>query len=183
MNPCSLLAEVWHYNDIESMDRVDVNTDDGAEPISELSSYRFLTRPEKGGTLKYMKLKLPSGNETLDLSSLDYVSADNDEDGELSAQTWHYNNLNAGDKADVVDLAHDEGDTGSDLSTCADQYRFLARPEFGGTMKYVQLSGVLSALSCDIDLSSLNWVPDNGQLRGCDKVAQIWNWDGPTSQD
>lgn len=171
MNPCSLLAEVWHYNDIESMDKVDVNTDDGAEPISELSSYRFLARPEKGGTLKYMKLKLPSGNETLDLSSLDYISADNDEDGELSAQTWHYNNLNAGDKADVVDLAHDEGDTGSDLSTCADQYRFLARPEFGGTMKYVQLSGVLSALSCDLDLSSLNWVQDNGQFSGCDKVA------------
>ena len=187
MPPCGLLAEVWHYNELESIDKVDINTDSSAEPLTELSAYRLLARPEEGGTMKYMKLKIPdSSHVPLDLSSLDYISTQTEGEEptvETSAQTWHYNNLQEGDMADVVDMAHDEGDSGADLSSCADQYRFLARPEFGGTMKYVQLSGVLSALSTDIDLSSLNWQANEGQFRGCDKVAQIWNWRQPTQQD
>ena len=125
--------------------------------------------------MRYMKLKIPdSAHVPLDLSSLDYISTQLDDEEstvETSAQTWHYNNLQEGDMADVVEAAHEEGDSGDDLSCCADQYRFLARPEFGGSMKYVQLSGILSALSTDIDLSSLNWQINEGQFRGCDKVA------------
>lgn len=90
------------------------------------------------------------GNVLLDLSSLDWVqtSASAMVDGEVStwtlppsAQNYHYIDPQAEDLADL------------EISS-SDGYRFLARPEGGGTLKYVQLSGVLSGLSTMISAIS-----------------------------
>lgn len=90
------------------------------------------------------------GDLRLDLSSLDWTqtSASAMVDGEVStwtlppsAQNYHYKDPQA---EDLVDL---------EISS-SDGYRFLARPEGGGTLKYVQLSGVLSGLSTMISAIS-----------------------------
>lgn len=90
------------------------------------------------------------GDVLLDLSSLDWTatSASAMVDGEVStwtlppsAQNYHYKDPQA---EDLVDL---------EISS-SDGYRLLARPEEGGTLKYVQLSGVLSGLSTMISAIS-----------------------------
>lgn len=176
MENCTKIAEIWHYNNLLTTDRIDIGGQD-EEPLSELSAYRILARPNGGGTVKYIQLAIPEGMN-LDLSSLDFLSSD-----EEMAQIYHWDIPREGDLVDAVDIAGDDGDSPSDLSVCIDQYRFLARPLTGGTAKYVQISGVLSALSVDVDLSSVNYVSDNGQLEGCDKVIQAWNYQSPTAQD
>lgn len=86
----------------------------------------------------------------LDLSSLDWTqtSASAMVDGEVStwalppsAQNYHYIDPQ---EDDLVDLQ----------ISSSDDYRFLARPEGGGTLKYVQLSSVLSGLSSMISAIS-----------------------------
>ncbi len=77
------------------------------------------------------------GNINLDLSSLDWLTA---QDAEPSAQVWHYNNI---EQEDLATANFDKQATDSRV----DSWRFLARPEDGGTLQYVQLSGIVGELS------------------------------------
>jgi hypothetical protein len=62
-------------------------------------------------------------------------------------QSWNYESPSSEDLADIESL---------DQTT---SYRFLARPEEGGTLKYVSLSGVVSGL-VSAELTGLVGFPD-----------------------
>lgn len=88
------------------------------------------------------------GSINLDLSSLDWadisvqVSDPTSETGYTTevktvAENWHYASLSADDKVDIANISD------------AQDFRFLARPEAGGTLKYASLSSILSTLSSE----------------------------------
>lgn len=80
-----------------------------------------------------VSVEMPSGEISVVLS------------GELSAQVWNYNTLSADDIVNLELRHYTEEMSENEISTCIDKYRLLARPEDGGTLKYVSLS-VLSAI-------------------------------------
>lgn len=81
---------------------------------------------------------------SLDLSSLNWVQTSSEVSGEIVwqdtniAQNWNYSSPKDDDKVEIAAL--------SDLN----DYRFLARPEEDGTLKYASLSSILSTLSSEI---------------------------------
>lgn len=80
-----------------------------------------------------VSVEMPSGEISVVLS------------GELSAQVWNYNTLSADDIVNLELRHYTEEMSEDEISTCIDKYRLLARPEDGGTLKYVSLSA-LSAI-------------------------------------
>lgn len=78
-------------------------------------------------------------------------------------QIWHYEEPDGNDRVGVNGIWSNEDISSKEASaeiSCeySMAYGFIARPENGGHVKYIQLSGVLSALSTSVDTSSVSWV-------------------------
>lgn len=153
-------AQVWNYNTLSANDLVNIELSHSTDEMDEeelsvcIDKYRFLARPEDGGTLKYISLSVLSAL-SVDMSSVNYKKPSDESSTDRKdiniVQAWNYEELNNDDKDDI--------DTLDETLT----YRFLARPEEGGTLKYVSISGILSAMSSEIsgvssDLSVLSVV-------------------------
>lgn len=144
-------AQVWNYNTLSANDLVNIELSHSTDEMDEeelsvcIDKYRFLARPEDGGTLKYISLSVLSAL-SVDMSSVNYKKPSDESSTERKdiniVQAWNYDELDNDDKDDI--------DTLDETLT----YRFLARPEEGGTLKYVSISGILSAMSSEISVVS-----------------------------